>query len=57
MTREETLQLVEQEIAVTKQATVAGNHGMTRVCARRQRGRRSPTGFRPTIDRNGEPKR
>jgi hypothetical protein len=57
MTREETLQLAKQEFAVAKQATVAGNHGMTRVCARRQRGRRSPTGFRPTIDRNGEPKR
>ena len=57
MTREETLQLVEQEFAVAKQAIVAGNHGMARVCARRQRGRRSPPGFRPTIDRNGEPTR
>ena len=38
MTKEEALQLVEQEFATAKQAAAAGNDGMVRVCARRAAG-------------------
>jgi hypothetical protein len=38
MTKEETLQLVEQEFALARQAAAAGNAGMVRVCARRATG-------------------
>ena len=38
MTKEEALQLVEQEFAMARQAATAGNDGMVRVCARRAAG-------------------
>lgn len=38
MTKEETLQLVEQEFATARQAATVGNDGMARVCARRAAG-------------------
>ncbi|RPH34735.1 hypothetical protein EHM92_07515 [bacterium] len=38
MTKEETLQLVEQEFATARQAAAVGNDGMVRVCARRAAG-------------------
>ncbi len=38
MTKEATLQLVEQEFATAGKAAVEGNDGMVRVCARRAAG-------------------
>ncbi len=38
MTKEETLQLVERELDVARQAASVGNDGMARVCARRAAG-------------------
>jgi hypothetical protein len=38
MTKEETRRLVEQEFALARQAALAGNEGMVRVCARRAAG-------------------
>jgi hypothetical protein len=38
MTKEETLQLVERELARAQQAGMAVNEGMVRVCARRAAG-------------------